>query len=240
MPGELNLQKVGNIQLILDSLNNHKPEADEGNSSSSDLLQFRPSSGPKANPKSLVNERRSSSKFRAIFRSTGFVKNLIPNNINDFEFIYEVNFNAGRVKLTFIRYILERKKLQNLHFVIVSPLVIDTKLLSAPTKAEVFNNLIDELKKIDTSKYRSKNISSLSHNQFGRWNTVLSKLIILTSFSKANQEKFWQREEKFKNRTRQYRPALTCRVIFKKSYDNESGLIFIDYKYSICSSLLCG
>ena len=106
----LNFQKVGNIQLILDSLNNHKTEADEGNSSSSDLLQFRPSSGPKANPKSLVNERRRSSKFRAIFRSTGFVKNLIPNNINDFEFIYEVNFNAGRVKLTFIRYILERKK----------------------------------------------------------------------------------------------------------------------------------
>ena len=130
--------------------------------------------------------------------------------------------------------------MQNLHFVIVSPLVIDTKLLSAPTKAEVFNNLIDELKNVDTSKYRTKNNSSISENQFGRWNAVLSKLIILTSFSKANQEKFWQREEKFKNRTRQYRPALTCRVIFKKSYDNESGLIFIDYKYSICSSLLCG
>ena len=107
MPGELNLQKVGNIQLILDSLNNRKTKADEENSFSSDVLQFSSSFGQKANPKPIVKERKRQSKFRAIFRGTEFVRNLIPHNINDFEFIYEVNFNAGRVKLTLIRYFLE-------------------------------------------------------------------------------------------------------------------------------------
>ena len=56
------------------------------------------------------------------------------------------------------------------------------------TKAEVFNNLINELKNMDTGKYETMHISSTSDKQYGRWNTVLSKIIILTSFSKANQE----------------------------------------------------
>ena len=112
-------------------MNNHKTEADEGKSFSADVLKRFSSFGEKANPKPLVNERRRSSKFKAFFRSTEFVKTLIPKNINDFEFIYEVNFNTGRVKPIFIRYILERKKLQNFHFVIESPLSYRHKAIIA-------------------------------------------------------------------------------------------------------------
>ena len=112
-------------------MNNRKTEADEGSSFSTDFLKHFPSFGEKANPKPLVKERKRSSKFRAFFRSTEFVENLIPNNINDFEFLYEVNFNTGRVKPIFIRYILERKKLQNFHFVIESPLSYRHKAIIA-------------------------------------------------------------------------------------------------------------
>ena len=64
--------------------------------------------------------------------------------------------------------------------------------MSSPTKAEVFNNLIHELKNINTDKYRTMDVSSVSKSQFAtdykRWNEVVSKIIILTIFSKANQE----------------------------------------------------
>ena len=82
-------------------MNNHRTKNYEENSVGSDDVQFDKTTG-EAIP--VLKERsKTSSKFKTIFRGTEFVRNLIPKNINDFEFIYDVNFNAGRVKSTFVR-----------------------------------------------------------------------------------------------------------------------------------------
>ena len=43
---------------------------------------------------------RKRSSMQTIFKGTEFVRTIL-NHINDFKFIYDVNFNAGRGKLTF-------------------------------------------------------------------------------------------------------------------------------------------
>ena len=58
----------------------------------------------KTTPKYAIPVQAGDKKKRSmqtIFKGTEFVRNLITDHINDFKFIYDVNFNAGRVKLTF-------------------------------------------------------------------------------------------------------------------------------------------
>lgn len=71
---------MGSIRLILDSLDLNREEYDH------ELHQKR-----------LLQARRSSEKaIQKFFRGSNFVRHLIPDNIKEVEFIYKVNFDAGR------------------------------------------------------------------------------------------------------------------------------------------------
>ena len=78
-----NFVKVGSIRLILDSLDLMKEEND-----------FQKTVGFTTIP--VKHVRSGSKSIRKFFRGSDFVRHLIPNNIKEVEFIYKVNFDAGK------------------------------------------------------------------------------------------------------------------------------------------------
>ena len=74
---------MGSIQVILDSLNVKTDENDEQKSGESHPVTVKRS----------AKFKRASKKM---FRGKEFVRHLISNNINEVEFIYRVNFEAGK------------------------------------------------------------------------------------------------------------------------------------------------
>ena len=76
------ISKVGSIQVILDSLDMKTDENDDQKSGESHPVSVQRS----------TKSKRSSKKFF----SKEFVKHLIPDNVNEVEFIYRVNFEAGK------------------------------------------------------------------------------------------------------------------------------------------------
>ena len=86
---------------MLDSLDLKNEEYHEKNSAWSYLLQSFPTTGEssEANPvpvRRVRSSTKTSSSIKKVFRGSDFVRHLIPDNIKEVEFIYKVNFDAGK------------------------------------------------------------------------------------------------------------------------------------------------
>ena len=86
---------------MLDSLDLKNEEYHEENSAWSYLLQSFPTTGEssEANPipvRRVRSSTKTSSSIKKVFRGSDFVRHLIPDNIKEVEFIYKVNFDAGK------------------------------------------------------------------------------------------------------------------------------------------------
>ena len=83
---------------MLDSLDLKNEEYHEQNSAWSYLLQSFPTTGESSpvNQAQKIQVRRVSETIKKVFRGSDFVRHLIPDNIKEVEFIYKVNFDAGK------------------------------------------------------------------------------------------------------------------------------------------------
>ena len=74
---------MGSIQVILDAL-----ELKSDGNAEQKIEE--------AHPVPVKRSTKSKQSSKKIFRGKEFVKHLIPNNINEVEFIYKVNFEPGK------------------------------------------------------------------------------------------------------------------------------------------------
>ena len=123
-----------------------------------------------------------------MFRGKEFVRHLISNNIKEVEFIYKVNFEAGKgLMYIYLHWPLNQSFLTIERNSIISYSEIsDRRVQSSPTKVELFIELIGQVKVILDSKIVGS-ASSVTEESYNEWNEVLCKIIILASFAKINQ-----------------------------------------------------
>ena len=86
----------------------------------------------------------------------------------------------------------ERVKSEDTRFRLESERFLKFIFLISPTQAEVFKDLIGQLKKINT--HSDAEFLLVSKDEFLSWNEILCKVIILASFSKINQEWFYKQK----------------------------------------------
>ena len=92
--------KVGSIQVILDSLNlkTEEKDYDEENQPRGEQKPARPISLSKNEPQKEEPKKRKSltASVKKNMRGKQYVRRLISNNIKEIEFLYRVNFQAGK------------------------------------------------------------------------------------------------------------------------------------------------
>ena len=91
---------MGSIQVILDSLDlkTEEKDYDEENQPRGEQKPARPISLTKNEPKKEEPKRRKSitASMKKNMRGKQYVRRLISNNIKEIEFLYRVNFHAGK------------------------------------------------------------------------------------------------------------------------------------------------